>query len=129
MDIVPGRPLGRELALFVMYLSAIGIGAFQVLHPSQLIQAQGWLVFAWALTILAGGLLGAVAIISRWWIPEFAAQPLIGAPFIAWGTAAAGTASPTRWAFVSLCVFVIAGCAIRFVDIWWLAKQQPRSRP
>lgn len=130
MDVVPGRPFGRELVLFVMYLAAFGIGAFQVLHPTQLIEAQGWLVLVWALMILAGGALGVIAVTGRWWIPELVAQPLIGFPFLAWGQAAATASSaPSRWAFVSLCVFVICGCVHRAADIWWLAQQQPGSRP
>lgn len=123
MDIVAGRPPGRVFALVLQYLAFAGVGAFQLVFPSGSVQAStGWLFVIWAVMIISGGMLASVGVVARLWLAEFAAQPLVAFPFAIWGQAVASGGSPARWAFVSLCFAIIVGCAIRAVDIWWLAR-------
>lgn len=103
--------LRRLIAGFytLMYLGFAGIGLFQLLTPSPTVQAEaGFLTYLWAAMLLIGGLLGAAGTLGGWWLPELLAQPLLGFPFILWGFAVGTSDVPTRWAFVSVCLVVVA---------------------
>lgn len=112
----------RTTIYVLKYLAFAAVGGFQLLNPSIAVRADaGNLFYVWAISLLVGGLLAAVGAIGDWWLPEMSAQGLLAFPFLFWAQVVSSGNSPSRWAFVSLCVGITLGALARAIEVWWVA--------
>lgn len=126
MDVVSGSHLGRTIALVLSYLLLLVIGVDQLLHPSPTVHAAtGGYHMLWAAMLLAGGLGGAVGVVTDLWLVELVAWPLCATPFVVWGWVLLALPE-RRWGSVLVLLLIVTYQTVRGMDIWWLATRAPR---
>lgn len=116
------------ICYIISYLAVAGIGLFQLITPSPVVQAEaGSITYVWAGMLIVGGLVAAVGYAGSWWVPELAAQAFVAFPFLLWGYAVVTSDNPVRWSFTCLCLMVIARAVGRaFRLVMGVRKQAPQ---